>query len=112
MTEHLGPAEAEALCRAICETPAVTSIRINERKSPSYLLPPPSYLSEVPWCSAGRYLAERPQFTFDPLFHAGAYYVQEASSMFIEQAYKAILRNIENLERLENLENQESLFLL
>lgn len=43
----------------------------------------------VPWCSSGYYLPERPSFTFDPLFHAGAYYVQEASSMFLEQVVKA-----------------------
>ena len=42
----------------------------------------------VPWSSHGYYLPERPSFTFDPLFHAGAYYVQEASSMFLEQALK------------------------
>ena len=39
----------------------------------------------VPWCETGFYLPERPSFTFDPLFHAGIYYVQEASSMFLEQ---------------------------
>ena len=92
MTALLGPDEAEALCRAISETPAVTSVRINERKAaslPSSLLPLSS--SAVPWCSTGRYLEERPQFTLDPLFHAGAYYVQEASSMFIEQAWRTIL---------------------
>lgn len=37
----------------------------------------------VPWNPTGRYLSRRPSFTLDPLFHAGAYYVQEASSMFI-----------------------------
>ena len=37
----------------------------------------------IPWCKDGIYLSERPSFTMDPLFHAGAYYVQEASSMFI-----------------------------
>ena len=42
----------------------------------------------VPWCTSGFYLEERPTFTFDPLFHAGCYYVQEASSMFVEQALK------------------------
>lgn len=42
----------------------------------------------VPWSSHGYYLPERPSFTFDPLFHAGLYYVQEASSMFVEQAVK------------------------
>jgi 16S rRNA C967 or C1407 C5-methylase (RsmB/RsmF family)/NOL1/NOP2/fmu family ribosome biogenesis protein len=43
-------------------------------------------LKEVPWSSFGYYLEERPSFTFDPLFHAGLYYVQEASGMFLEQA--------------------------
>ncbi|MBC7867758.1 MAG: RNA methyltransferase [Gloeobacteraceae cyanobacterium ES-bin-316] len=43
---------------------------------------------KVPWSSDGYYLRERPSFTLDPLFHAGAYYVQEASSMFLEQAIK------------------------
>ena len=38
---------------------------------------------KVPWCPEGFYLSDRPQFTFDPLFHAGCYYVQEAASMFI-----------------------------
>jgi 16S rRNA C967 or C1407 C5-methylase (RsmB/RsmF family)/NOL1/NOP2/fmu family ribosome biogenesis protein len=40
----------------------------------------------VPWSQYGFYLTQRPSFTFDPLFHAGCYYVQEASSMFLEQA--------------------------
>src|SRR5690606_13612576 len=42
--------------------------------------------AQVSWCKTGVYLPERPSFTFDPHFHAGAYYVQEASSMFLEQA--------------------------
>ena len=45
-----------------------------------------SHLSTVKWCEYGRYLSERPKFTYDPMFHAGAYYVQEASSMFVWQA--------------------------
>src|SRR5690606_23188992 len=36
----------------------------------------------------GKYLSDRPIFTLDPLFHAGTYYVQEASSMFLEYAVK------------------------
>lgn len=43
----------------------------------------------MPWCTSGRYLAERPSFTLDPLLHAGAYYVQEASSMLVERAFLA-----------------------
>ncbi len=53
------------------------SIRLNPLKTDK-LLP----LERVPWSEYGYYLTERPNFTFDPLFHAGAYYVQEASSMF------------------------------
>ncbi|NCU02677.1 MAG: hypothetical protein GXC73_01720 [Chitinophagaceae bacterium] len=42
----------------------------------------------VPWSSNGYYLSERPLFTLDPMLHAGVYYVQEASSMFVEEAMK------------------------
>lgn len=63
----------------------VTSIRINPFKS---IAPFPDLSSAIPWAEAGQYLSQRPSFTFDPLFHAGCYYVQEASSMFIEQVFK------------------------
>lgn len=39
----------------------------------------------IEWCEDGYYLPSRPSFTSDPLFHAGCYYVQEASSMFVNQ---------------------------
>ena len=45
----------------------------------------------VPWCPEGYYLPDRPQFTFDPLFHAGCYYVQEAASMFISHILRQFL---------------------
>lgn len=41
----------------------------------------------VPWSKFGEYLETRPRFTLDPFFHGGRYYVQEASSMFLEQAF-------------------------
>ncbi|WP_455637761.1 methyltransferase RsmF C-terminal domain-like protein [Parabacteroides sp.] len=59
------------------------SIRINQSKGTKA-----PETSKVPWCDTGYYLPERLSFTFDPLFHAGTYYVQEASSMFLEQAIK------------------------
>ncbi|MGK6350636.1 methyltransferase RsmF C-terminal domain-like protein [Parapedobacter sp. DT-150] len=65
----------------------ITSIRINPAK-PHGL--DTATLGEVPWCDTGFYLPERPVFTLDPLFHAGCYYVQEASSMFIAHAVKAL----------------------
>lgn len=65
----------------------ITSIRLNPNKS--WIPDPGSRIGEaVPWSSNGFYLAERPSFTLDPLFHAGAYYVQEASSMFLEETLK------------------------
>ncbi len=45
----------------------------------------------VPWCEDGYYLEGRPQFTFDPLFHAGCYYVQEAASMFVGHVLRSLL---------------------
>ncbi len=69
----------------------VTSIRINPFKlSESSQVPFfGGDLGEVvPWTKYGYYLDQRPSFTFDPFFHAGCYYVQEASSMFLEQALK------------------------
>jgi 16S rRNA C967 or C1407 C5-methylase (RsmB/RsmF family) len=53
---------------------------------------------EVPWCPEGYYLEGRPQFTFDPLFHAGCYYVQEASSMFITHILRSLELRTESLE--------------
>ncbi|RYY85923.1 MAG: Fmu (Sun) domain protein [Chitinophagaceae bacterium] len=62
----------------------VTSIRINPAKPVADSRLP--IADAVPWSQYGYYLNKRPSFTFDPLFHAGTYYVQEASSMFVEQA--------------------------
>ena len=46
----------------------------------------------VPWCpTTGRYLKSRPNFTFDPLLHAGTYYVQEASSMFVDHVVRHLI---------------------
>ena len=44
----------------------------------------------VPWCRNGYYLKQRPNFTMDPLFHAGCYYVQEAASMFLDEVLRQI----------------------
>ena len=51
------------------------------------------FATAVPWCEEGYYLEGRPQFTFDPLFHAGCYYVQEAASMFITHILRALANN-------------------
>lgn len=79
--ESLSADEVQQLCHALESTP-VTSIRLNDKID---CLTFDADTDEVPWHEDGYYLSERPAFTLDPLFHAGCYYVQEASSMFVEQ---------------------------
>ena len=78
----LGDEEYDKLAVALQQEPPV-SIRLNQLKINH------SLSDKVPWSSEGFYLEERLTFTFDPLFHAGCYYVQEASSMFVEQIGRA-----------------------
>lgn len=77
--------EAYAKLSASLSQESPVSIRLNSYSSFSILHSP---LNPVPWCADGYYLDQRLTFTFDPLFHAGCYYVQEASSMFVEQVLK------------------------
>jgi len=60
-----------------------TSIRVNPAKYEKT-----AALEKVPYCSTGFFLPSRPLFTLDPFLHSGVYYVQESSSMFLEQALK------------------------
>jgi len=75
--------DGEGLIKALRE-PSPVCIRINELKWTMK----PENAEPVSWCSTGYYLASRPSFTLDPLFHAGCYYPQEASGMFMEQVVK------------------------
>lgn len=77
MQRELGVAEAEALCAAL-ETEPSTSVRLN----PAKMAEQKWGGGRVAWSDYGYLLGERPAFTIDPDFHAGAYYVQEASSQF------------------------------
>lgn len=88
MSDVMGEAAANALFRSM-EEDAPVSVRLNPLKPAS-----PEWLKEaspVPWCKGAFYLNSHPQFTLDPLFHAGCYYVQEASSMFLDFALRSIL---------------------
>ena len=82
--------EAGLLFNALEEN-APVSIRLNpvkmKRNPIKFSLP----AEHVSWSKYGFYLNQRPTFTFDPLFHAGYYYVQEASSMFIEYVTKQLI---------------------
>lgn len=83
----LGEEEYSLLKTAISE-PSPASFRLNGMKWKGAL---PSVSGRVPWTMNGYYMDERPTYTFDPLFHAGAYYVQEASSMFIEHILRTYI---------------------
>ncbi len=65
---------------------APTSIRVNPARHSV------TDGERVPWCQEGYYLEGRPQFTFDPLFHAGRYYVQEAASMFVTHVLRQFVK--------------------
>ena len=64
----------------------VTSVRVNDKIAFERLnVLHEAGMEEVPWCPDGYYLNRRPAFTLDPMLHAGCYYVQEASSMIIDE---------------------------
>ncbi len=88
--------DPEGLLRSLNE-PSPVSVRVNDAKwtfSPVGSEP-------VPWCPDGYYLAERPSYTADPLFHAGCFYPQEASSLFLEQVFLQIASNNLNIKALD-----------
>jgi 16S rRNA C967 or C1407 C5-methylase (RsmB/RsmF family)/NOL1/NOP2/fmu family ribosome biogenesis protein len=82
--QQLG-SEAVLFLEVLNTTPPI-SIRINPNKNSEVKIESP-----IAWCDNATYLNERPVFTLDPRFHAGAYYVQEASSMFIGFVLKQII---------------------
>ncbi len=80
--DELGEAEGRALCAAL-DGESPVSVRLNPAKCDGGTLSALSVARAVPWCAEGRYLETRPSFTLDTDFHAGMYYVQEASSQFV-----------------------------
>lgn len=88
----IGDGEWDAFVEALSDEPSV-SVRDNGQRSMvnGQQSMDGIQLSAVKWCEHGRYLSERPKFTYDPMFHAGAYYVQEASSMFVWQALEQLV---------------------
>lgn len=88
MSQLLSSEELKEFLKALSvDTPV--SIRLNKGKP---FIRPKEGWEQVPWCSMGYYLPMRPTFTFDPLFHVGAYYVQEASSMFLSQVVQTYVK--------------------
>ncbi len=91
--------EATQLFEAL-ESESPTSIRLNPFKTS----PGKSYFENIEpviWANNAYYLQKRPSFTFDPFFHAGHYYVQEASSMFLEEVFRQHIELNESLRVLD-----------
>ena len=88
LEEAIGGDDALVAFSAFDE-PASVSVRLNPFKAST---PPDG--RKVAWCNHGYMLAERPVFTLDPVFHAGAYYVQDSSSMFVGHAFRTLLKDM------------------
>ncbi|MBQ3873665.1 MAG: hypothetical protein II791_07670 [Bacteroidales bacterium] len=91
LRESAGEKYAEITLEALTKEPS-TSVRLN----PSKLKECPFDGAErIPWSPYGYILKERPVFTLDPLFHAGAYYVQESSAMMVGELFRQVTKDIE-----------------
>ncbi len=91
---HAPGFQEDPFCKAHELSQPPVSIRLNAAKKVKSTESLREGTEPVPWCRNGIYLPERPVFTLDPLLHAGAYYVQEASSMFLEQAVLEVCKQI------------------
>ena len=88
--------DSDSLLKAL-HTESPVSVRVNRSKwtgSPLRSIP-------VQWCSNGFYLGKRPKFTLDPLLHAGCYYPQEASGMFLEEVLKQAIQDHDGIKVLD-----------
>lgn len=79
MMKESFPEIADTVINALDSSPSV-AVRINNNKN----YDPFPDAEPIKWCESGKYLSSRPVFTLDPLFHAGAYYVQDPSSMIYQ----------------------------
>ena len=86
----MGEKRFERYLQSFEEEPPV-SIRLNPKKAKGLEV---INGEQVSWCRDGYYLKQRPNFTFDPLFHAGCYYVQEAASMFLDEILRQQIVNV------------------
>lgn len=89
MQAQLG-SDYENFSNALCST-SVRSLRLHPLKGNSYI---PHSLSPVPWYEYGYWTPSDRVFTWDPLLHAGVYYVQEASSMFLAQLLRPVMNEL------------------
>ncbi|MBQ7254116.1 MAG: rRNA cytosine-C5-methyltransferase [Bacteroidales bacterium] len=88
---------ADVVLDALSAGDSVTAVRANPAKvSASSLRARFAAAGEsVPWCGDAFYLDERPVFSLDPMLHAGAYYVQDPSAMFVGALAKRVISGFE-----------------
>lgn len=93
MRRVFGPEKGDALLDALQTTPD-TAVRANRAKGFDTARLPGA-AAGVAWCDAGRYLDARPQFARMPEWHAGAFYVQDASSMIVSAVIERLLPQLD-----------------
>lgn len=91
LTQSVGPEQASVVLDALQEAPSV-SIRLNPAKIKECPFPD---AQPVEWSPYGYLLKERPIFTLDPLFHAGAYYVQDTSAMYVGHVFREVTAGLQ-----------------
>ena len=94
LEEAMGPDNVQRALDGLSREASV-SLRINPFKNVSGGEPFGDVSSPVPWSAWGRLLPSRPSFTLDPLFHCGAYYVQDSSAMFVGEVFRKALESLE-----------------
>ena len=99
LARSVGEEAARTALEALSGEPSV-SIRLNPEKLRECPFPDASPVAWSPW---GFHLKERPVFTLDPLFHAGCYYVQDSSAMFVGEVFRRLLPRLEPGARVLDL---------
>jgi len=100
LTEAAGSRIASTVLEAVMSGTPEVSIRINPMKVSDPVALDLPLNGNIPWCKDGFYLSKRPSFTLDPALHAGAYYVQEPSSMGLS-VLEPIFRDLRPREILD-----------
>lgn len=98
LSEAIGENSIDVV-KAALDEPASVSVRLNPSKCEGVHLPILDGAAPVEWSSFGYLLKERPVFTLHPLFHAGVYYVQDSSAMYVGQAVREVLGRFEGMNR-------------
>ena len=91
LARSVGPERAQTVLEALAGPPSV-SVRLNPAKLRECPFPD---AQNVPWSPWGFLLKERPVFTLDPLYHAGCYYVQDTSAMFVGHLFRLAAEGLE-----------------